>query len=84
MESLPRRPLSGGAATAASRWSAASAENGAAQAPDTHRRYYLLPAPTGPFNLLMRLHAPKNAVLMGDWKPSAVVRQGRAAMFQAE
>jgi hypothetical protein len=33
-----------------------------------------LPAPRGPFNLTMRLYAPKPAALQGGWNPPAVTR----------
>jgi hypothetical protein len=33
-----------------------------------------LPAPKGPFNLTMRLYAPKQEVLVGKWNPPPVVR----------
>jgi hypothetical protein len=35
-----------------------------------------LPAPTGSFNLCMRLYAPKMKVLVGTWNPPAVQRIG--------
>ena len=31
-----------------------------------------LPAPKGPFNLTMRLYAPKSAALTGKWNPPPV------------
>jgi hypothetical protein len=34
-----------------------------------------LPAPKGPFNLTMRLYAPKDAALVGKWNPPPVVKQ---------
>lgn len=34
-----------------------------------------LPAPSGPFNLTMRIYAPTAAVLYGQWAPPPVVRQ---------
>ena len=33
-----------------------------------------LPAPKGPFNLLMRLYAPKSEALTGKWNPPPVIR----------
>ena len=33
-----------------------------------------LPAPKGPFNLTMRLYAPKSAALTGKWNPPPVVK----------
>ena len=35
-----------------------------------------LPAPKGPFNLTMRLYAPKPAALTGRWNPPAVTKIG--------
>jgi len=33
-----------------------------------------LPAPKGPFNLTMRLHAPKSEALTGKWNPPPVTK----------
>jgi hypothetical protein len=37
-----------------------------------------LPAPKGPFNLTMRLYAPKSDALTGKWNPPPVMRSGGA------
>jgi hypothetical protein len=33
-----------------------------------------LPAPKGPFNLTMRLYAPKSEALTGKWIPTPIVK----------
>jgi hypothetical protein len=36
-----------------------------------------LPAPKGPFNLTMRLYAPKSDALTGKWNPPSVIKEDR-------
>ena len=43
-----------------------------------------LPAPKGPFNLTMRLYAPRGAALTGKWNPPAVVRAQPVAPLAAQ
>jgi hypothetical protein len=38
-----------------------------------------LPAPKGPYNLTMRLYAPKPDALTGKWNPPPVVKSSAAA-----
>ena len=42
--------------------------------PGTGKEANWLPAPKGPFNLTMRLYAPKREVLVGKWNPPPMVR----------
>jgi hypothetical protein len=42
--------------------------------PGSDREANWLPAPKGPFNLTMRLYAPKSAALTGVWNPPAIER----------
>lgn len=42
--------------------------------PGADRESNWLPAPAGPFNLTMRLYAPKDEVLVGKWNPPTVKR----------
>ena len=43
-----------------------------------------LPAPKGPFNLTMRLYAPRSEALTGKWNPPSVVRTQAAVGISAQ
>ncbi len=43
-----------------------------------------LPAPKGPFNLTMRLYAPKMEALTGKWNPPPVMKEAQPAHLQAQ
>jgi hypothetical protein len=45
------------------------------ESPGKDKEANWLPAPKGPFNLTMRLYAPKQEVLVGKWNPPPVVKQ---------
>ncbi|MFZ1187729.1 MAG: DUF1214 domain-containing protein, partial [Pseudolabrys sp.] len=44
------------------------------ESPGKDREANWLPAPKGPFNLTMRLYAPKSDALTGKWNPSAITK----------
>ena len=43
-----------------------------------------LPAPKGPFNLTMRLYAPKSDALTGKWNPPPVMKEAQPTLLQAQ
>jgi hypothetical protein len=44
------------------------------KSPGSEKDANWLPAPTGPFNLTMRLYAPKSEALTGKWNPPPITR----------
>ena len=43
-----------------------------------------LPAPKGPFNLTMRLYAPRMEALTGKWNPPPIVKEQGSSLLQAQ
>jgi hypothetical protein len=54
------------------------------ESPGAENEANWLPAPKGPFNLTMRLYAPKADALTGKWNPPSVVRSGGIAPVMAQ
>ena len=54
------------------------------QSPGAGKEANWLPAPKGPFNLVLRLYAPKSDVLTGAWNPPPVVRHEEPASLQVQ
>jgi len=46
------------------------------ESPGADKEANWLPAPKGPFNLTMRLYAPRSDALTGKWNPPPVVKEG--------
>jgi hypothetical protein len=43
-----------------------------------------LPAPKGPFNLTMRLYAPKSDALTGKWNPPPVMKEAQPTLLPTQ
>jgi hypothetical protein len=54
------------------------------QSPGADKEANWLPAPKGPFNLTMRLYAPKSDALTGKWNPPPVMRNQAAPPLAAQ
>jgi hypothetical protein len=54
------------------------------QSPGADKEANWLPAPTGPFNLTMRLYAPKSDALTGKWSPPPVMKTQGPTYLQAQ
>jgi hypothetical protein len=53
-------------------------------APGADKEANWLPAPKGPFNLLLRLYAPKNDALTGRWNPPPVTKEAQPTLLPAQ
>ena len=54
------------------------------ESPGAAKEANWLPAPKGPFNLLMRLYAPKSEALTGKWNPPPVMRAEEVPVFTTQ
>jgi hypothetical protein len=54
------------------------------ESPGADREVNWLPAPKGPFNLTMRLYAPKSDALTGKWNPPPITRFQGASHLMAQ
>jgi hypothetical protein len=54
------------------------------RSPGADKEANWLPAPTGPFNLTMRLYAPKSEALTGKWNPPPVTKAEGPSFLQAQ
>jgi hypothetical protein len=54
------------------------------QSPGADQEANWLPAPAGPFNLTMRLYAPKTDALTGRWNPPPVTKVQAPSFLQAQ
>jgi hypothetical protein len=54
------------------------------ESPGADKEANWLPAPKGPFNLTMRLYAPKSEALTGKWNPPPIVKAQEPAALPAQ
>lgn len=54
------------------------------ESPGSDKEANWLPAPKGPFNLTMRLYAPKSEALTGKWNPPPVTRFEEGTLLPAQ
>ena len=54
------------------------------ESPGPAKEVNWLPAPKGPFNLTMRLYAPKSDALTGKWNPPPITKAAQTLSIQAQ
>ena len=54
------------------------------ESPGADKEANWLPAPKGPFNLTMRLYAPKSDALTGKWNPPPVTTAAAPTLLPAQ
>ena len=54
------------------------------ESPGTDKEANWLPASKGPFNLTMRLYAPKSDALTGKWNPPPVTKAAAPTLLPAQ
>jgi hypothetical protein len=54
------------------------------ESPGADKEANWLPAPKGPFNLTMRLYAPKSDALTGKWNPPPVTKAAAPTLLPAQ
>ena len=54
------------------------------ESPGADKEVNWLPAPKGPFNLTMRLYAPKSDALTGKWNPPPIAKIQGASNLMAQ
>jgi hypothetical protein len=54
------------------------------QSPGKDKEANWLPAPKGPFNVMMRMYAPRSEAITGKWNPPPVMRTQPATLMQAQ
>ena len=54
------------------------------ESPGADRQANWLPAPKGPFNLTMRIYAPKSEALTGKWSPPPVTKESQPTLAPAQ
>ena len=54
------------------------------ESPGADKEQNWLPAPKGPFNLTMRLYAPRSDALTGKWNPPPVMKEAAPVILPTQ